>query len=598
MNNRNICYGHRGLTVLIALFCLLSMVQAQVPQWRLHPKYNSIELLGNGYYVVSNNGKYGIMNSQEKEIVPMIYDKLASFHSHMALLYKNQRYVGFVSDQGKVSLFDLDSPSEQYEIVGEPRFYEGYLLVKNRIGYYYLRASDGKAIGPFTDGRPFCGGYAIVKYPDSPKKVFNGDYTIQILSGKTGDLLPLNLGEYNVYDIDFISTVCNDKCIIVLKKRFHEYDLNTGMLTPIHTDGDITNKKSRVTANERPLQVQKSGDGYVASFKMGQMTFDSMMRLASIGYTGQDTKQIYIPEEQKEEHTSQLKSRAADGTSLLGLSYNGREILIPQFDKVADLWNDEALVLVDGKYGVVGIDPSRHCRFALNDNMAVGFEHKTANTSVKVVCPAYMKPALMKITSEDENCHISSDTRKESTNVESAVLSYQCTLDIPDEIGLDKTSTNTKLSLIYDGLKMTPLEIPYDTWYINNYNVEVKHAVESDGLKLNVFVRNRLQNSNYFRTVTLERADSIEAPSLTKINEEEYTATIDGWKDGTLRFSVDITEDGCPTISYAQRISVGAAKKVEKADIEPVVTVPTLKKRKTVIKTEKKEERKPPVKFY
>lgn len=580
MNIRNIWYGHRGPSVLIALFALLSVVQAQVPQWRLHPKYNSIELLGNGFYVVSDNGKYGIMNSQEKEVVPLTYDKLAPFHSHMSLLYKNQQYVGFVSDQGQTHLFNFDNPSEQYEIVGEPRFYENYLLVKNRIGYYYLRASDGRALGPYADGRPFCNGYAVVNVPESQKKVFNGDYTIQLLSGKTGELVKLNLGEYSLDDIDFISSVCNDKCIIVLKKRFHEYNVNTGILTPIHTDGDITNKKSRVTANERPLLIQKSGNNYVVSFKLGQMTFDPMMRLASIAYTGQETSQMVIPQETKEEHTSQMKSRSADGTSLLGISYNGEEILRPQFDKVADLWHDEALVLVGGKYGVVGIDPSRSCRYVLNDNMAIGFEHKTVNTSVKVVCPPYMKPALMMLTSEDKNCHISPDSRKETTNVESAVLSYQCSLNIPDEIGLEKSSANTKFSLKYDDLKLTPHKISFDTWYINTYNVEVqKQGHEGDALKANVYIKAKSQNRNFFRTVAIEPEDTTVTCELTKVNEEEFSALFSGVKDGPLLFSVDITEDGCPTLSYNQKLTVGTAKKVEKTEAEPVVVAqPTIKR--------------------
>lgn len=596
MNIRNICSDRRGVISLILLFSLLTVVQAQVPQWRLHPKYSSIQLLGNGFYAVSQNGKYGIMNKQEKDVVPLTYDKLAPFHSHMALLYKNGRYVGYVSDQGRVHLF---SPFN-YDPAEEPRFYGGYLLVKNNTGYYYLRASDNQTFGPFTGGQQFCEGWAVVKVPTNQKKVVNGDYTFQMLSADTGDFVQLNLGEYNTDDIDFISSVSNGKSIIVLKKRFYEYNFKSGTLTPIHSDNNITNKKSRVTANERPLLLMKDGDNYVATFKLGKMTFDPLMRLASIEYNGQEPKKINIPEEKKEDKKSDIEALQVDGTDLLALCLkkDKREILRPQFEKVADLWKDEALVYQNGKYGVVGVDLSQKCRYLLNDDMAVGFEHKTANTDVKVVCPPYIDPKLMVLTSEDDNCRINPDTRKENTNVESAVLSYQCTLNIPEEIDLEKKSTDTSVSLNYDGLKITPHTIPFDTWFINNYTVDVRHAVESDGLKLDIFVKNKSQDGKFFRKVTLERADSIAAPELTKINEEEYTALIYGWKEGTLNFSVDIEEDGCPILSYEKRISVGAAKKAEKAADEPVATQPVIKRKTPITPKPAKQEKQKRIIFY
>lgn len=590
MSILNNIFDRRGLFSLIALFSLLTTANAQVPQWRLHPKYSSIQLLGNGYYAVSIDGKYGIMDKNEKPTVPLEYDKLAPFHSHMALLYKSGRYVGYVSDQGRVKMF---APIN-YDPAEEPRFYEGYLLVKNNTGYYYLRASDDQTFGPYTGGRQFCEGYAVVQVPLNPKKVINGDYTIQMLSAETGELVQLNLGEYGVDDIDFISSVSNGKSIIVLKKRFYEYNFRSGTLTPIHTDGNITNKKTRVMANERPLFLEQVGDKYVATFKLGKMTFDPLMRLASIEFNGQQPKLVDIPQEKQEEK----KSSIAFLGEPCAIYYNKKEIreedqiLSPQFDKVADIWNDEALVVQNGKYGVVGIDFSRNISYMLNDNLPIGFEHKTVNTIVKVVCPPYIDPKKMVLTSEDDNCHISPDTRKEIANVESSVLTYQCTMDIPDDIDLKKSSKNTSVALTYDGLKFSPYIIPYDAWYKTYYNVDVKHTIENDGLRLNVFVKNKQQDGNFYRKVTIERADSIAAPELRQINEEEYTATIYGWKEGTLHFSVDIEEDGCPTLSYDKYISVGAAKKAEKAPEEPVVTQPVIK-RKPVTPSKPKPSPKP-----
>lgn len=576
--------------VLAALLFMTTSVGAQVPRWVLHPKYDNIEMLGNGFYLVTNNGRTGVMNASEKEVVPLQYDKVSPFNTHYALIYKDGRFVGYMSDQGRVKEF----PAGQYQVAEQPSFYDGYLVVSNINGYFYLRASDDEVIGPFTGAMPFTEGYAVVKVPNNPKKVLGGDYTIQVLSAKTGKLERLNLGEYDTDDVDFISGVSNGKSIIVLKKRFHEYDFSKGTLTPIHIDGNIANKKSRVMANERPVQVMSGENGFLVQFKTGQMTFDPLMRLTSIEYVGQGKKVVDVPEVAKEEKKSPIQSKAFPGTDLLGLNYNGKEILSAQFEKVSALWGNEAQVMTGGKYGILSVDPDHSCRFVLNDNMAIGFEHKTATTNIKAVCPPYMKPSLMTLNSEDENCHINIDTRKENTNVETAVLSYQCSMDIPEEIGLDKSSTNTKFALNYDGLKLTAKVLPFDTWYVNNYTVQImKHNIEGSVLNAEILVNNgAMGGKNFFRDVQVEAEDSVVC-NLTKITEEMYQARFYGWKDGTLRFSVDITEDGCPTLSYARSIAINTGKKTGKSEEEaPVVAQAKIKRKAKARPAAKKEEKK------
>lgn len=576
--------------VLAALLFMTTSAGAQVPRWVLHPKYDNVEMLGNGFYLVTNNGRTGVMNASEKEVVPLQYDKVSPFNTHYALVYKDGRFAGYMSDQGRVKEF----PAGQYQVAEQPSFYDGYLVVSNINGYFYLRASDDEVIGPFTGAMPFTEGYAVVKVPNNPKKVLGGDYTIQVLSAKTGKLERLNLGEYDTDDVDFISGVSNGKSIIVLKKRFHEYDFSKGTLTPIHIDGNIANKKSRVMANERPVQVMSGENGFLVQFKTGQMTFDPLMRLTSIEYVGQGKKGVDVPEVAKEEKKSPIQSKAFPGTDLLGLNYNGKEILSAQFEKVSALWGNEAQVMTGGKYGILSVDPDHSCRFVLNDNMAIGFEHKTATTNIKAVCPPYMKPSLMTLNSEDENCHINIDTRKENTNVETAVLSYQCSMDIPEEIGLDKSSTNTKFALNYDGLKLTAKVLPFDTWYVNNYTVQImKHNIEGSVLNAEILVNNSaMGGKNFFRDVQVEAEDSVVC-NLTKITEEMYQARFYGWKDGTLRFSVDITEDGCPTLSYARSIAINTGKKTGKSEEEaPVVAQAKIKRKAKARPAAKKEEKK------
>ena len=542
--------------ILLSIILISSMcAYGQVAKWVIHPSYDHIRMLGDGYYIVSQNNKYGILDATEKEIVPLQYDSISPFNSHMGLLFNDGKCIGYTSDKGEVH----DFSAHQYKLGSMSRFSDGYLAVYNATGYWYVRAEDGSAIGPYAYASPFCEGYAWVRAPKSMKHILDGGYTYDILDAKTGKSAELNLGEdYDHEDIDFISSPSNGKSIIVLKKRFYEYEYKSAKLTPLSTDGDLENKKTRVIANERPVKVNTEEKGYSIMFKQGTMTFDHLMRLTGIGYTGQPSRQIAVPQDEVPDPKSSIKAIVYNGTDLLGLQYEGKEVLPAQFEDVEKVWDNEALVQLKGKFGVVSVDSKASCRFVLNEGLDIGFEHKTAKSSIKVVCPPYMTLSLMTLSSEDDNCRINIDTRRENVNVETAVLSYETTLNIPEEIGLERTPSSVKFSLNYDGLKFSPAIIPYNKWYINNYAVQMlSHQVSGSVLTAEIMIRNTGQRDgmNYFRDVNIEAEDSVIC-SFSKMTEELYTARMYGWHDKEVRFNVDITEDGCPTISYPFEISV------------------------------------------
>ena len=585
----------RKILLSITLF-VSSLGCAQVAKWVIHPSYEQIRMLGDGYYIVSQNDKYGILDTTEKEIVPLQYDSISPFNSHMGLLFNDGKCIGYTSDKGEVH----DFSAHQYKLGSMSRFSDGFLAVYNITGYWYVRADDGSAIGPYAYASPFCEGYAWVRVPKSLKHILDGGYTYDVLDAKTGKSAELALGEeYDKEDIDFVSACSNGKSIIVLKKRFYEYDYKTAKLTPLSTDGDLENKKSRVTANERPVKVNTEEKGYSIVFKQGMMTFDHLMRLTGIGYTGQPSRQIAIPQDEIPDPKSSIKAIVYNGTDLLGLQCQGKEVLPAQFEDVVKVWDNEALVKQKGKYGVVSIDPKANCRFVLNEGLDIGFEHKTAKSSIKVVCPPYMTLSLMTLSSDDDNCHINIDTRRENVNVETAVLSYETTLNIPEEIGLERTPSTVKFSLNYDGLKFSPAIIPYNKWYINNYAVQMlSHQVSGSVLTAEIMIRNTGQRDgmNYFRDVNIEAEDSVIC-SFSKMTEELYTARMYGWHEKEVRFNVDITEDGCPTISYPFEINVRGSntavkeKETDAAAEKPSIVNATGKvKKKTKAKTAAKKD--------
>ena len=449
-------------------------------------------------------------------------------------------------------------------------------------------------LGPYNEACPFSEGYAWVKVPKNAKHIMDGEYTFDVLSAKTGEPAILKLDGHTKEDIDFISSSSNGRCIIVLKKRFYEYNYRTETLMPLSTD-DYDDNTARVMANERPVKVNFEGDRFIIHFKQGYMTFNNLMQLTGITYNGQPTRTFDVPEPPVLTVSSPISITTSEGTKLLGLKHLGKDVLAAQFEAVERRWDDLALVKMNGRYGVVRIDPNHSCRFTLNGNKSIPFEHKTVNTEIRAICPPFMQLPLMTLSSLDNSCTVGIDTRQEISNVETAILSYECTLQIPDNIGLGQTKANARIAINYDGLKFTPAEIPYNAWYIRNYTVELlSHQLNGDELTAEIQVNRTNQNddTNYFRNVSIEAEDSVEC-SFSKLSEDRYTAIMHGFTQNTVRFNVFITEDGCPTISYPFSIPVrgnasSAARGNERRSDTPVRQKPVSKPKPTPKKEEKK----------
>ena len=583
-------------TFLALFLMLVSGLSAQIPQWVIHPEYSNIKLLGNGYYVVSKDGKYGMLNDKEEVVVPLEYDNMSQFKEGMALLYQNGKFVAYVNDRGQLT----DIASHHYGPVASFAFSDNYLLVTNRTGYYIIHSKNGSTIGPFSDGMPFCEGYAAVKAPKSLKHIFDGPSVLQYISSATGRPVSIPSSDIDAEDVDFLSSVSNGKSIVVAKKRVYEYDFNAGVLTPLSMDG-TDNKKARVYTPERLVAPVQQGSGYVVALKQGSMTFDGKMRLTAIHYPGQDPLTFDVPEDYEPEPESSLRGVSFDDTDLLGLSYNGEVLMPAQFERISKLSGDEALVLVNGKYGVLTINTKRSCRYMFNDKMDIGFEHKAVKTNIKVVCPPSMKLSLMSLTSCDEKLHISTDTRRETANVESAVLSYGCTMSIPDVMSLERSRSTTKVALNYDGLRFMPQEIPFNTWYVNNYYVELpKHQITGGKLEVDIQVKYTGESDyTYFKEVSVEAEDSV-ISTITKVTEELYKAQLYNWKNDKVEFSVDVTEDGCPTISYPFSLEVKDSQTGKQKTQSATVTKPVAKARLRTKKPTQSTQRsgtKPPPTF-
>lgn len=530
----------------ITLLLLGIGCHAQVARWVIHPKYDSIKMLGTGYYVVFNNGKYGMVDSNEKEVVPLAYDSIAPFASHQALLFNNNKFEAYVSDQGIVH------QANDYELTGTSVFVDGYLLVHNSKGYYFISAATGEAIGPYPEASPFSEGYARVKTQSAKAK----ERICHYLSAETGDFVKLHLEENSADDIDFLSSSNNGKAIVIIKKRVYEYNFDENVLTPLTTD-DSGSRKSRVMTNERPVTLVNTDEGkYQIAIKQGVMTFDHLMRLVSIQYNDREEPEEFdIPQQVYQQPTSKLAGATFAGTSLLGLKSNNQVVLPAQFERISMLWGNEALILKNGKYGILKVDDNGgKWRYELNDNQNICFEHKSVNTHLKVFCPPVADPSelsLLSLKSNDKNCIIKMETRDAFVNLETSMLDYECTLNIPEKISESLSTSSISVSLNYDGLTFLPDQIDYNCWFINKYTVQLGKPQLTGGL-LTVDVNvshNTADDLKYVKNVTIEASDSVIA-SISPVTDETYAAKFANWKGNQIHFEIKVEEDGCPAKSY------------------------------------------------
>ncbi len=582
--------------VLFVMLFIASFVNAQVPRWAVHPNYSNIELMGNGYYVVTKDNKIGIIDSKESVVVPIEYDSISSFRDHLALLYKDGKFVAYTNDKGNV----VDVSQNRFKIKGDRVFIDSHLLVYNETGYYFINGANDAILGPYAKAYPFSEGYAKVIVPKSKKHIMDGEGFEKYLS-KNDDIMFFPIfgnAQDDANDmVDFVTSVSNGKSIVVVKKRVYEFDMKNNTMVAISLDG-TDDKKARVFTKSRPVELRSDYEnGYYVPLQKGQIEVDSLLRLRKIIYDGNVVhKNTIIPQKEKELESS-LNSISYTSTNLFGISYNRREILPAQFHGIKTCLGNEAVVKSGSNYGVIKICEDDQYQIILNNNDDIGFEHKTAKADIKIVCPPFMDPALVSLSSEDENCQINVETRKENKNVETSMLSYECLLNMPEDIDQELTPANITVSMNYDGLKFVSKKITFNTWYINNYSLEaVRHPISNSILSMDIIIKNNSSDTrNYYKNVTVESDDSI-VTTIDKITEGIYNVKIFGWKNDLVRFNINIMEDGCPTITYPFRFEIKNNTEVKQESKEKPKIVSITKSKSQ--STPKKRITKEPKKIY
>ena len=110
----------------------------------VEPQYDAIQKLNEGFYRVSKSGEYGLVNEKGQEVVKPKYKYIKEFANGMALVISDEGKGGFINTQGKEVVAPIYNYTEDYK--GDITFvYDG----KN----FALIDKEGKDIKPFQANR-------------------------------------------------------------------------------------------------------------------------------------------------------------------------------------------------------------------------------------------------------------------------------------------------------------------------------------------------------------------------------------------------------------------------------------------------------------
>lgn len=294
----------RKITLTIMTVLAFATANAKTASWDILPKYEKLNRYYNDMYAFQKNGKWGLVKSGNKEILPATCDFITPFTNGYALAgtkdSNNYLLEHIIDEDGSVITL-----TDKYYLPSSNQYVsDGKLVVVNKNGKYGYISPDGRAIikCQFDYALPFKEGWAPVK---------QGNYTKYISEN---------------YDKN------PSKSILTVDFHYGEMTLASS----------FANGKAAVAYNTDFALIGKNGQKIK---KLKETEF----------------KQLY----KKNNAASTSISTGFNEVSLYGITnQNGRSglkegekvILIPQFDSFPAQYNDGAILTVsNSKYGVLKI---------------------------------------------------------------------------------------------------------------------------------------------------------------------------------------------------------------------------------------------------
>lgn len=533
--------------MVISLFALgIFSGKCQSLEWLCRPgDFDEIKYAGYDMFrVKTQQGKWGLLHSDGKMIIPAEYDSITPFIENRALLLEksSKRLLGIINPKGN---FIKDFSTNKLYVSRFPQYKEGRLAFSTGDGYFgYLNENGEVAIEPrFYLAAPFQDGIAAVQYNNTEYGVIRKDGRSAIVS------------DDRFY---FMSSPVDGKVLAVKGSR-----KGGDQLLMMRIDGTSL-KKDKVL--EDGMNINLSDDFTSLECQLGHSYYlDDQWRINSASYPAP----IPLVLEEKlgnisEDSSVLSRKQTPEGVQI---THNATPIANNKFKHVSTYDKKYAIVnTMEGKNGIVKLNPSSDISI-ISPNEPVIFHHNEPKDISLDVNLINLEPSKIFIKDNDG---VSSNnyTLKHIDGKWKLIFPYFKSSDKYEE----RINEKCPFRIEYDGLDWKHYDVNIISLHKPGFTVDLigSSSTNENGnavLKLNI---KAINGKNASGSITVNGGKPI---SFSKGEKSiPFNITIPEGATKTFSYSVKIKEEGCPEFTTTVSKSVSNPKTVSNPTKKPMET--------------------------
>ena len=562
----------KKICLSLLLLFVLGYSHAQVAQWIIPPMYDNLGFASGTNLIVADSTNSKIyFNSDGQRLFTTTQETLHAFSDGCAVLTDESNSILGIYDAKGKRLTEFHNPN--VKVANEfPYYSDGYLIVKkNR--YYFV---DKQGVVDKTQHLrvyPFRNGYAVCRdYEDRDKKTGTANYLVDIYKR---EVPMIHQGKtFYASDIDFISSVNDEKiAFVVIKKSIYVFDGNTRLLSPLCFPN--SSKQAKLQEMLPSSFDNPSNTIYAQCGKNEQITIYLDQNLVPTDIFYNDEKHHYTVDI-KESAKPTTPLQAVQEGNLFGLSSKGAMVIPAQFEAISCYSGDLAIAKKDGRQGLLKVIENIKPSFTINDGKAVAFRHQMCETTLQVEMPANFNPSKIDFVNDANSvCLVDKTTMQNKMTTAGKRTEYSCKLTIPTGITEETAEFDYPIQISYDNITLMPCPTKVKAWRDNYYDI-----VMNDSKKV---YDKKNGTISFPYSIEMERLSSeglspfeLEAtPNYLEAEIQEESTTqgvciipVSKLEDGENYLFIELTEKGCPPVSFPFTITYTAKKQPTKANFK------------------------------
>ena len=598
-----ICNTHQSRLILLAVFAYITfMANGQIAKWLIPPRYDSMAIApGDEDLIITElNGEKHLWDFNGDSVTR----KGSSEKIHP--FYKGYAVITTPDDRTVTGFYDRNgfyTPINNLQVAhSSTRFNNGYLLVYDGEYYRFITCltTNGKPFANvYTEAYPFSNHYASCKtYKDVAKQK---NEILQLVYYE--DLKPIDFNlegkKVNPEDINYISSVNDeDIAVVIIKEKVYLFDGKSRDLKPLFSGskGSFQNKDKQLKIDKNQTLLWSVADGFRINATDPKrhtditITLDEIERPVSIKYT--DIEYVFSKKSiQQIEHSHLLSVTQENGKK--GLNWGADTILPPQFKRIGTLFDDKAMVCLNGKWGLIQAIKDQTFDLKLNRGRKLPLKHSINETDLQLVLPVGISPqeAVLEIIGEEPGCAIDplrADRHGDGT--QQGYIIYPCLIDFPSN-GLPDTYMEHDIDchlsyearVKYTGLQSPIIPFSAEVWHEKYITPDIQDSYFQNGNYHFTLLLNSNEQGQSYSThieVTISNNDTTatyislyDLNEIRKVAEDKYDITLPNISAGVNSITVVIVEDGGLEtdnpfdVTYEKPVK----KTVEKISVKPLL---------------------------